>query len=241
MKTELNKIDYKAYWKPYLSQYKYLKDYWFICEYPNESDIYLKSPFMNSKFNLEEEFLETLDPIKIAISRRNSFEKMISSNNISTVDVALGMVEKHSRSNYLLNHFLKTSLAHKFTDEQIWNVILEVWCDVEFPCSTKRERNIWIKIFSMRPRPDSLTSHLPEEIVLFRGGQDFGLSWSRDINVAKKFQSRNVLFSKKDVNLLKTTVLRDEILFEGVREDEIVIEPKCLDIKIKKKLIEVIG
>jgi hypothetical protein len=232
---------YATYWEPYLSQYKYLKDYWFICDFPKTNDIYLKSPFINSIFNLEDEHLKNLDPMRTALSRKQSFEVMICSSDIRTVSVGIGMVEKHSRNNYLLNHFLKTSLAHKFTDEQIWNVIQEVWCDVEFPCSTKRERDIWKKIFSIRNRPDSLTSHLPEEIVVFRGGQDFGLSWSRDICVAKKFQSRNVLFSKKDVDLLKTTVFRDEILFEGVREDEIVIAPNCLDIKINKKLIEVIG
>ncbi len=231
---------YATYWEPYLSQYKYLKDYWFICDFPKTNDIYLKSPFINSIFNLEDEYLKTLDPMRTALSRKQSFEAMICSSDIGTVSVGIGMVEKHSRHHYLLNHFLKTELADKFNDEQIWNLICEVWCDIEFPCSTKQMRIFWKRIFSMRPRPNSLISHLPKQLIVYRGGQDFGLSWSRDINVAKSFQSRNKLFSKKQVQLLKTTVLRDEILFEGFREDEVIIAPDYLDMKIKHKQIEVI-
>jgi hypothetical protein len=236
----MNTKNHAEYWKPYLSQYTLEKDYWFVCDSTNRNaEVTMYSPHLNYKYNLSNTEQKMINPITWALSRKSAFDDGIKRNTPVSIAIALGFVEKHSRCRYLLEKFLMTESCNKFSREEVWEIIEDVWCNVDYNCSSESRTREWRDVFSVLRRPEGIVSHLPEKMTLYRGGHRFGFSWTRDLETAKQFQNRTAMLFN-DVELLSATFVKDEILFEGSREDEIVVCPESLQRKIALQQIEVL-
>ncbi len=228
MKVKLNMCskEINDYWNPYLC--KLSEDEYSIEESVIEEGVLtLSSPFINATYNLPIEKLNTLNYVNSALSRRKSFEIGFNSSSIDDVEYALCYVEKNYRLMYLKNEFIDTKLSEKFTDDDIWSLLIEVWSESEFNCWSATSRDLWHEIFMRRPRPMLLIQSLPHTFDVYRGGSKEGFSWTRDIEVARWFQNRTDSIGVKSY-LLKATVHRDDVLFTRDSESEIVVDPDSL-------------
>ena len=228
MKTKSNTTIKKIedYWNPYLCQFQQ-DEYSIEVSAIQEDMLTLISPFINATYNKPIDELIQLNYVNTGLTRKKCFEKGISSNEIDDVACALCYVEKNFRLFYLKDYFIDADLSNKFTDEDIWKLIIEIWSESEFNCSTEVSRNIWHEIFMYRPRPVVLIKFLPQIFDVYRGGSKEGFSWTRDIEVARWFQKRTELIGIKSF-LMKVTVHRDDVLFARESESEIVIDPDSL-------------
>ena len=254
MKNDLieNQVDRDSlmdeYWSEYLHDYEFNEDYWFHYEKYNYRNKRLLSYFLNHSWFVSDEEIKIFNPIKNALSRKSKFSKDIESQSIESVKYAIFLVEKHSRAKMLNEKFLKTTNQIKFSDTDIWSVISEIWVSCEFNCSSIESADCWREIFSCRNRPDELVANLPSKIKIYRGGHRNGFSWTEDIEVAKSFQERTANFFARhiesddanQVELLTMTVDREDILFKGTRENELVIDPDSMDCYFKFNEFEVL-
>ena len=222
--TSSKKIE--DYWNPYLCQFQ-CGEYSIEESAIEEDMLTLISPFINATYNKPIDELIKLNYVNTGLTRKRCFEKSIASNEIDDVACALCYVEKNFRLLYLKEYFIDTDLSNKFTDEDIWKLIIEIWSESEFNCSTEVSRNNWHEIFMHRPRPAVLIKSLPQTFDVYRGGSKEGFSWTRDIEVARWFQKRTDLIGIKSF-LMKVTVDRDDVLFTRDSESEIVIDPDSL-------------
>lgn len=237
------------YWSEYLQDYEQDQDYWFAFDsYRCGSSKKLLSPFMNHHWFVSDEDMIHSNPKKCAISKRNKFFEGIKLESIGNVLSSFYFVEKHTRAEYLQNEFLHTSLSDKFTDAEIWFLISGVWVDCEFNCGSPYSQDCWREIFAFRNRPKELIDFLPSKVKIYRGGHRKGFSWTEDIAVAKNFQERTANFFARhiysedanQVELLTMTVNREDILFKGTRENELVIDPDSMDCYFKFNEFEVL-
>jgi hypothetical protein len=218
------KID--EYWKPYLSQFQSY-EYNITENITNQSTLMLQSPFISSPYDLTFEELKYFKYIETGLSRKNSFDRLINESSIDSICSALSFVEKNYRTDFLLHHFLTNKNSDKFSDKEIWNLIVDIWSESEFNCLSEKSRNTWKEIFTIRSRPISFIKSLPKKIDVYRGGTKDGFSWTSDIEVAKWFQNRTDLLGV-DSYLLKVTVHKNDVLFCRKNESEIVIDPDSL-------------
>ena len=239
----------RDYWEEYLHDYVLDENYWFSYNINQNTCKRLHSPFLNHDWFLSDEEMNLHNPKKNAIHRKNMFKKEIKSESIIDVRYAISLVEKNSRTIFLYEHFLKSGNADKFSDIDVWSVISYVWVSTEFNCGTTDGANGWREIFSHRSRPRELVQELPEKITLFRGGHRKGFSWTPDIEVAKSFQARTANWFARhvqsddanQVELLTMTVGRDDILFKGERENELVLDPYSMDYYFRNNQFQVLG
>lgn len=216
----------EEYWKPYLSQLQNY-EYCFKEDHTFGNTVMLQSPFLNAPYDLPIEELQMLKNVDSALSRKTNYDINIEKDDIKSIGYAIFSVEKNFRRDYFYHNFLMTNLSKKFTDEDIWNLIIEVWSESEFNCSSEHARESWREIFKVRDRPLSLTRKLPNKFQIYRGGTKEGYSWTRDIEVARWFQNRTNLVHPISF-LLKTTVHKDDVLFHRNEESEIVVCPDSL-------------
>lgn len=134
------------------------------------------------------------------------------------------------RGNYenKLLKFLHSEEGKKLTDVEVWSIIAEVWEDNEFPSLSMKK---WKEIFKVRPTPASLTSHLPDEFEVYRGGTLEGLSWTTSRETAEWFWNRHKLFGDVEQErdgLWRSKIKRHQVLFtfDERGEKEIVIRPE---------------
>jgi len=226
------------YWNPYISKLD-IDDYYFYQDSHNEKSINLRSPFVHANYMTSKEELRDSGHIKCAIARMTSFQRGVLSDEIGSVTTSFSHVEKPYMSKYLFNRFFAPDLHIKFNDIQIWELINDVWTMSEFNCGTEESTNYWREIFSVRNRPESIVSDLPERMNIYRGGHIEGFSWTADFEMAQWFQNRNATFFGQ-CDLLKMEVCREDILFSGNREEEVVINPKSLDRKIYLNEIKIL-
>jgi hypothetical protein len=235
----MNKLSViEEYWKPYLSQLQ-PHEYRITGENSFGETLMLHSSFLNAPYDLTLEQLQMLRYVDNALAKKNHYDENVIKDKIQDIESALTFVEKNSRRDYLLHNFLKTSLSKKFSDENIWKLIIDIWSENEFNCSTPHSRDSWSEIFSVRDRPASLIKKLPEKFDIFRGGIKEGFSWTRDIKVAKWFQSRTALFLDESL-LMKATVHKDDVLFSRSGESEIVVSPDALISMWRFKNVEIL-
>lgn len=227
------------YWKPYLIQLQ-PHEYCFTEDHTFGNTLMLQSSFLNAPYDLPLEELQMLNHVESAIARKNNYDRNINKCDIKNVWFAICSVEKNYRRDYLLHYFLRTNLSEKFTDKKIWDLIIDIWSESEFNCSSEHARDSWSEIFSVRNRPASLIKKLPETFEVFRGGIKEGFSWTRDIEVAKWFQSRTA-FLLDESFLMKTTVHKDDVLFSRSGESEIVVSPDALISMWRFNQIEIIS
>jgi hypothetical protein len=239
----------KDYWGEYLQDYVEDEDYWFVFDNFRDGCKRLISPFLNHDWLLSDAEMIHLDPKKCAISKRNQFFDGIKSDSIGNVLSAFYFVEKHTRAEYLRNEFLHKRHSNKFTDAEIWFLISYVWVHCEFNCGSKYSQDCWREIFAVRKRPKELIESLPQKVRIYRGGHRNGFSWSEDIEVARNFQERTANFFARhihsedanQVELLSMTVDREDILFKGTGESELVIDPDSMYCYFKNNQFEVLS
>ena len=228
-------------WKPYLDLLRY--DDWYFqrmgLKGNDKNEWMLKTPFSNvSMFDSKNDMSlpETKKWIRdCAIHKYGTYHNAICrpDSDIDAIGCASTHVEKWTREKYLLR-YLQTFNIERFSDEEIWSLINWIWGNNDFNCGSETTRDAWKEIFQIRPRPESLTSHLPEKFTVYRGGHPEGYAWTSSRKTAEDFHNRNALWSGDDDNFLcKRVVTRDEVAFtdgssldEDFCENEIVLFPR---------------
>lgn len=223
-------------WNPYFDLLN--GDDWFLEDTPNQG-WYLKTPFYQD-FNFDSKLDMSLPEhkkwtVNSAIHRYGYYYKLICNpkSTISNIIVASCYVKKWTREKFLLR-YLQTFNIKRFSDKEIWSLIREIWMNNESNCHSVTTRNAWKEIFKIRPRPESLVSHLPEKLTVYRGGHPDGYAWTNFKKSAEEFQNRNAIIYGDDENFLsKRIVTRDEVAFTDESsldiddgENEIVLFPK---------------
>jgi hypothetical protein len=119
-------------------------------------------------------------------------------------------------------------LLTKFTNEELVSTAKYEWGRVKFHF---KFIDVWKNIFNAISFREVDLEDLPEgNFEVYRAGIKEGLSWTKDIEVAKWFYNRNVTtFNQKPQHnhFLKLNVTKEEILFYATwrNEDECVLIP----------------
>ena len=97
------------------------------------------------------------------------------------------------RTLYLLNR-LKSEMGSRCNDLQVWYLIEDTWVESE---KNHLNRDLWREIFSLRKVPSHFAKTdippfftLPDELVVFRGGDPSGFSWSMSNKKGRWFAER---------------------------------------------------
>ena len=81
--------------------------------------------------------------------------------------------------------------------------------------------------FNFRPRPEELVKDLPEELTVYRGGHPEGFAWSLTLENAEQYHGRNGFWDTSGKNVLsQRKIKRDDVLFIGEGDIEVVLRPK---------------
>jgi hypothetical protein len=96
------------------------------------------------------------------------------------------------------------------TDAQYWELVQDYWVDTEFPF---HQWDTWLRLFEERGTNTSLTSHLPDEVTIYRGGHRSGVSWTTSLETASWFAKRNALFDENEMTVWETTIPKHKIIF----------------------------
>ena len=224
------------YWKPYTD--KLDEDEWYLYQASFPSYWNLKSPFLNTQFDCKESY-EPLGshqserhPVNGALYRMDNYYKVIElkDSTISNISCASTYVEKWLRETYLHRYLTQYDIS-RFTDEEVWKLISDIWKNNEFPCQSEEKREMWSELFTLRPRPESLVSDFPDKLKIYRGGHPEGFAWSVSREVAESFHNRNSFWDESGKNwLCERIVTQDEIAWwcgeEEVHEAEVVVFPR---------------
>ena len=123
------------------------------------------------------------------------------------------------------------------TDKEHWQLIIEGWSGAELN-SHKDHLNKWVDILQRREPIDHFKRNLPEQLTIYRGGYDWGLSWTTSKKKAEWFIWRKTLHkplynpkpkkTKEPLSVLH--VKKKDIMFyyNGRKEKEVVLIPLAL-------------
>jgi hypothetical protein len=224
------------YWKPYTD--KLDEDEWYLYKIGASKNWNLKSPFLNTWFDCKESYeplgshQDKTHPVKCALYKMELYFKTIESkdSDIGDISCASTHVEKWLRETYLYR-FLTQHDISRFTNEEVWELISDIWENNEFPCQSEEKREMWSELFNLRQRPESLVSDFPDELTIYRGGHPEGFAWSVSRKIAEGFHNRNSFWDTSGQNwLCERKVTRDEVAWwigeELSHEQEVVVFPK---------------
>lgn len=225
------------YWKPYTD--KLSENDWYLYQSSvfgrEKNNIWeMKSPFMNESYNCRDLLKnipeDKLSPVRRALHKMNYYYENIDYKKptISDISHVSYFVEKWIRETYLRRYLTQYDIL-RFTDEEVWELISDIWRNNEFNCETEEKREMWYEMFNLRPRPESLVSKLPEKVKIYRGGHPDGFAWSVSRKVGERFHLRNSRWDRSGKNwLCERTVMRDEVAFytDDRIEDEVVVFPR---------------
>ena len=162
----------------------------------------------------------------VAIHRANEYQQLLQRNSLSADDIEfifVALVDKAYFDTELV--FLLTEHNSQLSDEEYWNLVIDIWCRQEFNTAGGRGDN-WRAIFNHRARPMNLTADLPESFTAYRAGEETGFSWTLDETVADWFRQR---FEEQfgDVPMHKRSFNRSDAIFytNSRNEQEVVILP----------------
>ena len=130
-------------------------------------------------------------------------------------------------------------LLDDMSPEDYWEIVGNVWDDSESPCSHASNRECWRIIWEQSDVPArqcaaddaELFAELDDEIVIYRGGEHIGMSWTLDLEKAQWFAKRNADFNKEVKTVRRATVSKSDVNWftSGRGESEIVVaDPDCL-------------
>jgi len=230
VKQSFSKETYEL-WYPYLSSLD--ESDWYL----ESADMgwYLKTPFYVCSNFESDNHKDMKRYVSTAQHKMNEYHRIVCNkdSDINSIYTAICFVEKWKRETYLLR-YLQTFNIERFGDDEIWELISDIWSNNEFPCHSYVARTAWKKIFKIRPRPKSLVSHLPDVMTVYRGGHPEGYAWTSSKKTAEEFHQRNSLWSFEDDQnfLCQRTITRDEVAFTDGSdldvdycENEIVLFP----------------
>lgn len=198
-------------------------------------------PYVSCKFFHGEPFWTTktmgnsqecIDDMNMRIIRSikrksDEWNKFLNSDKPTDIGEVFGSLQfsipKQYRCQGLLEYFSKNINFQKFSNKQVWELIIHVWVGTEFP---SQSQHIWEKLFDLRPRPKSLTKNLPDEMTIYRGGSPDGWSWTLDEKRGRWFSNR---YSHKFPCLFHSRKIKKEdvLFYTNIRqEQEVVVVPK---------------
>jgi hypothetical protein len=156
-------------------------------------------------------------------NKRDEWREFLNSPEPTTFDEVMhflcsgALIERPYRPLTLLELLKSQKLSH-LTDEEVWKLIEDIWIDGEMNSSN---RQLWEKIFSIRKVPSSLTKHLPNEMVVYRGGNPDGLSWTLSKEQGLWFANR----FDEDLPLCSMKIKKEDVLFftDKREEDEVIV------------------
>jgi hypothetical protein len=132
------------------------------------------------------------------------------------------------------------------TDKEHWQLIIDCWSMAELN-SQKGYVEKWEEILKRREPINHFKKHLPDQLTIYRGGYDWGLSWTTSKKKAEWFIRRKKLEhplynpkpkkTKEPLSVLR--VKKKDIMFydNARKEKEVVIVPPTLGKKLGYKTI----
>jgi hypothetical protein len=122
----------------------------------------------------------TLNTFRAIRHKKDDWREFLNSPEPTTFDEVIyflysgALIERPYRPLTLLELLKSQKLSH-LTDEEVWKWIEDIWIDEELNSSN---RILWKMIFSSRKVPSSFLKYLPDEMVVYRGGNPDGMSWT---------------------------------------------------------------
>jgi len=155
--------------------------------------------------------------------KRDKWREFLNSTEPTTFDEVMhflcsgALIERPYRPLTLLELLKSQKLSH-LTDEEVWKLIEDIWIDGEMNSSN---RQLWKEIFSIRKVPSSFLKHLPDEMVVYRGGNPDGLSWTLSKEQGLWFANR----FDEDLPLCSMKIKKENVLFftDKREEDEVIV------------------
>ena len=154
--------------------------------------------------------------------KRDKWREFLNSTEPTTfgdVRSALcGMLIEQPYRPLILLELLNSQKLSYLTDEEVWKLIEDIWIDGELNSSN---RILWKMIFSSRKVPSSFLKGLPNEMVVYRGGNPDGLSWTLRKEQGLWFANR----FDEDLPLCSMKIKKKDVLFftNKREEDEVIV------------------
>jgi len=182
---------------------------------------------------LNKENKDTDTPVKVSVKDRHDhpadvFAKIRSDwislretekPDYEEIDQKLFLIWRGCRVDAMVELLDYGKLEH-LTDTQYWELVQDYWIDAEGPF---RRWDDWLRLFEERETDSSLTSHLPDEVTIYRGGHQSGVSWTTSLETASWF-ARRFAFSHGNIPVWETTIPKQKIIFfTNLREENEVL------------------
>ena len=231
IRNEWEQLIYEEIGEDYISMNWYLTErlgeIQVSCRYLCGVPFYTKETLGNPQEGIDEQNMRIICRIKTIQKSWNDF-RYKSKKQPTPTDISneLFYWENPYKVDGLFDFLFHKDFADRrdrMTDKEIWETIIDIWVDTEFPYQSQ---HFWEFIFRVRPAPSCYKKDLPDVMKLYRGGKPNGWSWTLDKEKGLWFADRNAMMNENS-GLYSVMVKKTDVLFHTDQrgEDEVVFIP----------------